>query len=345
MKSLIMIVAIFCVSCASKRSVASSKATSSSIGFDRLVTENKFLANFEENYKIENEGEDVSLVDSPMKNVYEDIINLFNPNDFDCGCTDKLKKNILKIPNSGFVPKVVTANIPTGTEGRYLVGRGSNILVHTFQLVDNKGIISKKRFNNLSPSTQNYNALDNLLVINDGYDNFYYSIDCSGYLAGVISAGADVKNTKIELSAENASRMSKSLIVIKGLLYSPMYQAVKNEGLFISKKEYRKAVLQSILNKIPSSYTDDTKILINSNYEVILISNQGSSSYNGKAETSATGSYNFLVGNAGGSVDARGNVGRTSNFARYNTYILDENKEDDQLQIKISDLKLLISSL
>lgn len=224
-------------------------------------------------------------------------------------------------------------------------GQGSNVLLHSFQLKDNSGKISEKKFNNLSPTTLNYSALDYLIVLNDGYDNLYYSIDCSGYLATMISAGADVASAEMKISADTASKLSKSLVVIKGLLYSPIYQAVKNEGIFKDNKDFRKLVLQSLLNKIPSSYLDDTKILINSNFEVVLTSNEGSSSFNGKAEMSAGGSYNFIIGSASSSLESRGKIGRTSTFAKFNTYVLNENVQDFPMELLISDLKLLINSL
>jgi hypothetical protein len=141
----------------------------------------------------------------------------------------------------------------------------------------------------------------------------------------VIKAGIGAGNTAIKTSASAASANNKSLIIIKGVIYSPLYQAFKNEGKFKHKDSLRLKVLKSIVRKIPPSISDSIKIKLNANYKVVVASNTGTSSFNGEAILNAAGNANFLVGNLNAQISSSGKIGRTSNFSTYKTYILEEN--------------------
>lgn len=288
---------------------------------------------------------EIELEDPRKINVTTELIKLFDPNEFDCGCTPKLKEKIRKLENNGFLPREIQRNIPITLEGAHLAGTGSNVLVHSFKLKDNTGKISDNFYNNLSPTVENYNSLNHLVVLNEGYDNLYYSMDCSGYLAGVIGAVAGVNSAEMKTSAAQAAKITKSLVVIKGLLYSPLYQALKNEGIFNSNKALRKQVLESIINKVPKTYNDDTQVLVDSNYEVILTSNEGDSSFNGKAELKGSGSYNFIFGNVNSTLNASGSIGRTSAFSKFNTYVLNQNINDRPLEISLGEVRKIIEGI
>src|SRR5690606_29064445 len=173
----------------------------------------------------------------------------------------------------------------------------------------------------------------------------YYSMDCSGYLAGVIGVVVGVNSAEMKTSAAQAAKITKSLVVIKGLLYSPLYQALKNEGIFNGNKVLRKQVLESIVNKVPKTHNDNTQVVVDSNYEVILTSNEGDSSFNGKAELEGGGAYNFIFGNVNSTLNASGSIGRTSAFSKFNTYVLNQNINDRPLEISLGEIRKIIKEI
>lgn len=263
-------------------------------------------------------------VGTPVK-LRKEMLDLFNPDKFNCNCDEKLKRKIKKFKDKGFVPDIIENEIPEGIIGNLIDEQGANALVHSFKIENTDGTFSKQLLANNSPSLNNFNQLEYLETRTGVFNNFSYSLDCTGYLTGVIKAGIGAGNNSIRTSASGASSSNKSLIVIKGVIYSPLYQAYKNEGKFKDDDTLRLKVLKSIISKIPVSMNDTLKIKLNSNYKVVIASNTGSSSFNGEAELNASGNANFLIGNLNAQISGSSKIGRTSNFSRYKTYILEEN--------------------
>lgn len=290
-------------------------------------------------------GDDNPVPDGEPKLIEDELYKLFNPDSFDCGCDIKLKKNISKFNNEkGYIPKEIKESI-TGLTGNHLPGRGSNNLLNSFQIKGQDGKVSSRFFVKSSPTAINYDVLNYLIVIPDTYDNLYYSIDCSGYLTGVISAGIGINENSVKTSSNNVIDKKKSLVIIKGVLDSPLNQAIKGHLVFKEDKALRKQVLQALVDRVPTEYNDESEIIINENYEVFLTSNSGNASFNGKIDVSASVGYNFILGNANSSASANGNVGRVSNFSRFNTYILSRNIDGSPVTIKLKTLKNLLASL
>lgn len=66
---------------------------------------NSMFASFNEEFKSIDVGEELPLSEGKEKIILNELYNLFNPNSFDCGCDEKLKKNINKFNNDkGYIP-------------------------------------------------------------------------------------------------------------------------------------------------------------------------------------------------------------------------------------------------
>jgi hypothetical protein len=286
------------------------------------------------------------MTGAPVK-LRDEMLELFNPDKFNCNCDEKLKRKIKRFKDKGFVPSVIENEISEGIIGNLINEQGANALVHSFKIQKSDGTFSKQLLANSSPTLNDFNQLEYLETRTGIFNNFSYSLDCTGYLTGVIKAGIGAGNNSIKASASGASASNKSLIVIKGVIYSPLYQAYKNEGKFENKDSLRLKVLKSIISKIPPSTNDTIRIKLNANYKVVIASNTGTSSFNGKAELSASGNSNFLIGNLNAQFSSSGKIGRTSNFSSYKTYILQENigTLDDNILFPIKLIRKEITAI
>lgn len=290
------------------------------------------------------------VVETSKVDLRNEMISLFSPDNFDCNCDQKLKKSINEFNKVGYIPSIIEREIKEeeeeGKEILRLNQNGANALVHTFKIKNKDGSIAGPYFTSTSPSVDNFEILNYIESRNGVYNNFYYTIDCNGYLTGLINAGISITNSSLKISASAASKSDKSLVVIKGLIYSPLYQAYKGEGIFLKDKDLRKKVLTAILHSATSGNVDDsTEILLTSNYLIIVASNSGNSSFNGEASLNSALNANFILGGINSSISGNTNVGRVSNYSRYRTYVLGENIKTNIEPIKIKQIKDLISSL
>jgi hypothetical protein len=290
-------------------------------------------------------------------NLYSELLTLFSSDNFDCGCDEKLKKKLRRYKpknkdeeESGFIPRVVLNNALYSDSALLLDRSGSSILAHGFQYKKQSGQKSKLLFARNSPTVKVFNESDYIEKNPNTYDNFLYTLDCSGFLSAAVSATVGVNKNSIKASANAASKSDKSLIVVGGVMYSPLYQAYKGEGNFSKTdsvtKTNRVKVLEAILNSIPSQeQTDTTQVFLNPNYRVVLTSNSGTSSFNGEAKLGVTGGIGFGIGSVSGEGKAEGSVQRKSSFSKYKTYLIETNVGAEPNLITISDLKTIIQNL
>ncbi|MEO1257170.1 MAG: hypothetical protein AAFZ15_00175 [Bacteroidota bacterium] len=290
-------------------------------------------------------GEEVDL--------YRELVDLFDPDNFSCGLHPKIKKKLKKLKArnkdvSGFVPNVVIKNAYLADSALLLDRSGSNILAHGFQYKKRDGTVSKFLFARTAPTVEDFNQSAFMEKDPNTYDYFLYTMDCSGFLSASVSATAGLNRNALKTSASAAGVSDKSLVVLGGLLYSPLLQAYKGEGIFSGMDSVslikRINTLQAILNEIPDG-NDTTQLLLNANFEAVMTSNSGSSGFNGEAKLDVTGSIGFGVGSGTGAVGAKANVERKSEFSRYKTYILRFNVGAAPPKITLANMRDLIRAL
>lgn len=95
MKTFLLFLLLICVSCSTN--AITGKQNNQNENFE--ISNNKFQEKFGYNFKTIDVPENILINTPASKNLYAEIIKLFDPNEFDCGCTKKLKKSILKNSN------------------------------------------------------------------------------------------------------------------------------------------------------------------------------------------------------------------------------------------------------
>jgi len=357
MKKVLLLLLTICIlySCDEKQTISEIKSISGNSNTELISETLKSLNDF----KNENE---VKLFDEKGKigeevDLYKELLTLFNTDNFDCGCDEKLKRKLRRYKpknkeddESGFIPKVVLNNALYTDKAILLDRSGSSILAHGFQYEKQTGDKSKLLFARNSPTVEKFSESDYIENNPNTYDHFLYTLDCSGFLSAAVSATVGVSKNSIKASANAASKSDKSLIVLGGVMYSPLYQAYIGDGAFSKNdsitKSIRIKILESILSAIPNQeQTDNTQVFINTNFQVILTSNSGTSSFNGEAKLGITGGVGFGIGSVSGEGQAEGSVQRKSSFSRYKTYLTETNVNAEPNEITILSIKNKINTL
>lgn len=288
--------------------------------------------------------------------VEDEMIKLFDPENFKCDCDEKVIKNIKKVVASkktnntpeklGFIPDVVKSRIGNNPAFK-LSGLGSKILANsfTYTYIENGKAITKSGTAIDSPTSKNFN-----IETYFEYDasNFLYSLDCSGYLSAALSFDIGVSGNAIETSAKGAAKSKNSLIIISGIMYSPLYQAYKGFGNYKDETkeilEFRKQVINQIIKSIPNYANDDkTNISLDTDYKVVIASNKGDSSFNGEASLSGKTGTGFGFGSFSIKGESGGEIGRKSKFSDFDCYVIKKNNlnEPDILTIKDLNAKIV----
>lgn len=266
----------------------------------------------------------------------------------------KIIKKLKEIPlkntsGKGFVPKIVQDNIKA-IDAYLLSQSGSKILAYSFTYVDSQGKESKLLYSINSPTKENFSATDYIMSDDGEYNTFLYSLDCSGYISAAVNASGGVGGNEIESAIKLANEKNNSMVVVSGVMNSPLYQAYKGDGEFKMKNKTvitkRIAELNGILNAIRSDQRiDGNKIKIIPNYQILLASNTGESSFNGEGKVSGSASAGIGLGNFSAKGNTGGTVNRKSSYKNYNTYIIETAINVDTESITVLDLKNLISEL
>ncbi|KUJ56380.1 hypothetical protein [Chryseobacterium aquaticum] len=288
----------------------------------------------------------------------DEMIKLFDPDRFKCDCDEKLSKKIKsniiseKGKNSaeklGFVPRLVRDRIEN-TPAIKLSGMGSTILANSFNFtyVENGKEVNKSASVMNAPTAKNF-VIENYLELN--YSNFLYNLDCSGYLSAVLSANLSASAASIESSARGAFKSNNSLMILSGVMYSPLYQCYKGDGVFLNKDKEtltaRRDVIAHIIKALPNVANNDSTVVdIPFDYRIILTSNKGDSNFNGEASLSAKVGAGFGFGSFAANGNTGGQISRKSNFADFDCYVIKINHLNQPDKITVLDLKTLLKEL
>lgn len=300
--------------------------------------------------------------------LYPEITKLFNPDELQCGLSEKIRDRIKESKRegeegTGFIPNIVYRQISSYEKAIKMDGRGANVLLHLFHY-KNGNTISKPILASEAPTSSNFNSSVFIDNKNEAYENFFYTMDCSGYFSA--TAKVAVKSGflgigKIEVAAEGEQTLDKeqAIMVSKSLIHSPLYSAyigsnyfnlTNDTSLTINDKIARISMainnLKSVIQAIPTQdRNDSTLVYINANYEAVLTSNKGKSGFNGQG--SLNGNLSLSIGGNGGSssMNANNAIGRTSRFESYDTYVLNDNVNVALENITVKTILTKISEL
>lgn len=256
--------------------------------------------------------QDVTIRDSVKK--------IFDPEFCPCSLPDKIAKklNKLKDDKKGWAPEEVNtflAQFPA--KGKRLQGSSVNDLLHTVKI---KSVDGTTRTWPLaaSPSYKEFDVEKYLYKKSKSF--FLYTLDCSGFLNAAITASAAVPGADITTKAQSALEKQKSMFVGGGTLISPINSAYYGEAFSVSYSVKERILILDALLNIPDTEENDELIISNS-YEVIWISQSGSSSFNGGATISGGAGAGIGVASITSKGEAGAEISRKSSFNSYDTYI------------------------
>jgi len=280
---------------------------------------------------------DKSIRNNDFKKVslYAELVNLFQPDNFNCGCHNKMKRRLNRIKPknqdiAGYVPKTVMANAYLSDSVNHYEKRGAAVLANSFFFRESQNSDKEFYFAGDSKFISQFSIETFLETRNQVYNNFLFTLDCSGFLSAAITATAGVSSAAISASAEVAQKSKKSLLIVAGIMYSPLYYAYTGKKMFTKEDSSTLAtrldILEAVLGELEPSeevqIPDSSEVFLHKNYQVIITSNQGESSFNGTG--GFEGSAGFDGGVASIKTNAKGetNIGRSSKFSKYDTYLV-----------------------
>lgn len=273
-----------------------------------------------------------------------EINELFDPENKFCELPKKVKRSLNKLKTEGksWAPEYVVNHVKDLPDTAFYIPRTSiSALLHTVTIKSTDG--TSRSFPVLGAPT--FKKLDvERFVIKEGYNSFFYSLDCSGFLNAAIEGSGAIPGADIKTSAKSAMERKKSMFIAGGIIISPLSAAFHGNGLGTNLDTLeRKMILKEII-LIPD-ISDSDIIYAAVSYEAIWMSNEGSSSFNGEANFGGGMRQGIGIASISGSVETGGTVSRNSSFSAYKTYITQRKIIPDLKPFTIQDVKNKLQTL
>jgi hypothetical protein len=290
------------------------KMASANSSLDSLINEFKSL---ELGIKTSPGYRPLALLDdqdlAPKVGLFSALVDLFNPDFFDCGCAGRMKRSIhnIKNPNAkvrGFIPAEIRNNLKETDSAIFINGSGSSVVAHMIGFRNSSNAKYQYVYLREAPTIINFSPFDHFELKRGEFNHFLYTLDCSGYLSLTVNAGAGMSKGSIKTSASGVSKSQKSLFVAGGVMFTPVWEAYTGGGVFkdaVDKDIIKKQIdiLKAIISAIPKDdQADTTQITFDANYKLLVVSNEGTQSFNGIAELGVNGEANYGVANINGSL-------------------------------------------
>jgi hypothetical protein len=249
----------------------------------------------------------------------------------DCGVSPKIKKKLARkgvslVPQSATKEFQSIARLPV----EWMRGRNIRVVLHRVSVGKQTLTVT---------GAYSYEVFDPFAYIDNGQDNFVYSLDCSGYFNSALSAGVPLPGGAVQASASAAAASSKTFNLVHAVVYSPLSAAVDPgnaptlaASARMSRRE-RIDILWGIHATVVAgvdALTDSTKISMWRQVELIGTTRQGSSSLQGRMDVSASGGA-ATVSSSGGAGVA---VSRKISFSTFDTYFVEEKTKATDITLK-----------
>jgi hypothetical protein len=279
------------------------------------------------------------------KVILKDEINkLFDPENKFCDLPEKVKKSLNKLKNKGksWAPEYVVKHVKDLPDTALYIPRTSiSALLHTIKIKSTDG--ATRNFPVLGSPT--FKKLDvERFVLKEGYNAFFYSLDCSGFLNAAIEGSGAIPGADIQTSAKSAIERKKSMFIAGGVIISPLAAAYYGNGLGTDLDTIERKMILKELTLIPDILDSDT-IYATASYEAIWMSNEGSSSFNGESNFGGRINQGIGIASITTSGESGGTVSRNSSFTAYKTYFTKRRIISDLKPFTIQQVKNKIQTL
>lgn len=273
-----------------------------------------------------------------------EIDKLFDPENKFCELPQKVKTSLNKLKSKGksWAPEYVVNHVKDLPDTAMYVPRTSiSALLHTVIIKSANG--TSRNFPVLGSPT--FKKLDvERFVLKEGYNAFFYSLDCSGFLNAAIEGSGAIPGADIKTSAKSAIDRKKSLFIAGGVIISPLAAAYHGNGLGTDLDTLERIMILKELTLIPDILDSDT-IYTTVSYEAIWMSNEGSSSYNGEANFGGRINQGIGIASIRASGESGGTVTRNSSFSAYKTYFTQRKIISDLKPFTLQDVKNKLQTL
>lgn len=274
----------------------------------------------------------------------DEIDKLFDPENKFCELPEKVKRNLNKLKSKGksWAPEYVVNHVKDLPDTAMYVPRTSiSALLHTVTIKSSDG--STRNFPVLGSPT--FKKLDvERFVLKEGYNSFFYSLDCSGFLNAAIEGSGAIPGADIKTSAKSAIERKKSMFIAGGVIISPLAAAYHGNGLGTDLDTVERKMILKELTLIPDILDSDT-IYATVSYEAIWMSNEGSSSFNGEANFGGRINQGIGIASISASGESGGTVSRNSSFSAYKTYFTKRKIISDLKPFTIQQVKTKLQTL
>lgn len=291
-----------------------------------------------------NGNEKAYLATSPSDLKYEVVVlknavsQLFDPENGFCTLPDEVAKRFktLKAKGKSWAPGYVVKFIKEIPDSAMYLPRASiSVLLHSFKIKSTNGNIR----NWVAFGAETFNSLDvDRFILSKGYNSFFYSLDCSGYLNAALEGAGSVAIADIRASAKSALEQKKSMFIGGGVLISPIAAAYFGSSLGINLDTLERVQILRQIESIPN-VTDNDSIILKSNYEAIWMSLEGTSSFNGEASFGGEAKVGLGVASLSSKGDTGAEVSRKSSFHSFKTYFTKRSIVSELQPFTIKDVK------
>jgi len=268
-----------------------------------------------------------------------ELVSFFDRNG--CELPEKLKKKLTENGNIGLIPADLreTLGAELGADVYKIPGTSVNAVLHAaeFQI---PGAAAPETVTLTGTGT--YKRLNAMSLIDPLYNNFAYTMDCSGFLNAAIATGGGIKAAQIESSAKLALQSQKSMLAVRALVNSPVAMAISPDMFSDSLlRQERVELLYALIAEIHQRHPnapEDTGVTSWRQQAILWTSNKGSSSLQGVASFSASGSAGLGVFSGSANMTSGSVVGRNISFSNFDTYIIESSLDKSQVKTTLKNL-------
>jgi len=178
----------------------------------------------------------------------------------------------------------------------------------------------------VADTAESYSNFDILGSMDGGTSNYYYAIDCTGYLSTSLAADATfAANAKV--SAESILRANRSLLYVRARVRSPTALALDTILDANSTQRNNLSVMYALAAAaIRGGAIDDAEISAPLYINMAWTSSSLMSSFTAKSNLDAGGSMSAGVFSFSAAGQAKASMGRSVAFNSFDTYVFDGNE-------------------
>lgn len=172
-------------------------------------------------------------------------------------------------------------------------------------------------------NAESYNTIDPFLLIDSQKPNFYYRLDCSGYLGTIINTDMGLSSARLESAIKSAFNKKEYYQASRATMYPVIVKAMNLTGTGRSgfNDESTSAILFPLLGEIEQRQLSE--FWVPKYMDIIAYERSNSKSIQGTMSLTAGASYAFGVINGGIDIKGNANLTESISFNSPNTAIIE----------------------